>query len=260
MSERVRERALPFRGWAWVSGAQARLWAIVLAAAIFMALAAPFGTSAQPLVERLGFWVVGTIGGILAGKALDARLGGFERVRLGWLVKAAVLIVVVTPPMAVVASAAAAAIHRQPIDWAFCLKTMPPIAFVGAGFAGLLTLARHVRDAAPAKAQAETDPGLDGLLPARLVGARLLALEAQDHYVRVYTDRGAELVLIGFEMALKKVSALDGRRVHRSWWAARTAVQGVRRGGGRAVLTLAGGVQAPVSRRYARRLRSEGWY
>ncbi|HVL41148.1 MAG TPA: hypothetical protein VM348_03255, partial [Brevundimonas sp.] len=37
-------------------------------------------------------------------------------------------------------------------------------------------------------------------------------------------------------------------------------VRGVSRGDGRAVLTLEGGIVAPVSRRYARALREAGWY
>ena len=69
-----------------------------------------------------------------------------------------------------------------------------------------------------------------------------------------------DLVLMDFAGALARVSGLEGRRVHRSWWVARAAVVGVRRGDGRAMLTLAGGPSAPVSRRYATELRSAGWY
>jgi DNA-binding LytR/AlgR family response regulator len=65
---------------------------------------------------------------------------------------------------------------------------------------------------------------------------------------------------MAFETALAKVAHLDGRRIHRSWWVARFAIAGVERGDGRATLTLQGGALAPVSRRYARSLRSEGWY
>jgi DNA-binding LytR/AlgR family response regulator len=85
-------------------------------------------------------------------------------------------------------------------------------------------------------------------------------MEAEDHYVLIHTDRGASLVLTAFETALSKVTHLDGMRIHRSWWVARAAVVGVQRGDGRATLALSGGIQAPVSRRYARLLRAAGWY
>jgi len=48
--------------------------------------------------------------------------------------------------------------------------------------------------------------------------------------------------------------------VHRSWWVARDAVTDARRGDGKATLTLANGVEAPVSRAYAKALREAGWF
>ncbi len=50
------------------------------------------------------------------------------------------------------------------------------------------------------------------------------ALHAQDHYVEVFTDEGSELLLIRFEDALKEVYPIDGIRVHRSNWVARSAI------------------------------------
>ena len=157
------------------------------------------------------------------------------------------------------AAFAASLVEHRPIDWEVTWRTAPQIALVGAALAALLLMARRP----PAPVVAPTLPDdrrIGGLLPLRLAGARLLALEAQDHYVRVHTDRGSDLVLVSLEAALAKVTHLEGRRVHRSWWVARQAMAGVKRGDGRAVLSLPGGLQAPVSRRYARQLRAAGWY
>ncbi len=230
-----------------------------MAASIFMALAAPFGTDGEPVILRLGFWVIGVGVGYFAARALDARLKSFERIRLPNAGRAAVLVAIVTAPAAVAASTAAALLHHRPIDWPLCWKTMPQIAMVGAGFSALAFLADRPGASRPEAAQVD-DPTLGGLLPPKLSGARLLALEAQDHYVRLHTDRGSALVLTGLEEAIAKAASIDGQRVHRSWWVARAAVADVRRGGGRAVLGLGAGVQAPVSRRYARLLRAAGWY
>jgi DNA-binding LytR/AlgR family response regulator len=60
--------------------------------------------------------------------------------------------------------------------------------------------------------------------------------------------------------AIAAVETLDGAQTHRSWWVARPAVASVSRGDGRAVLTLSNGVEAPVSRTYAPKLREAGWY
>lgn len=227
-------------------------------AAVFMAAVGPFGTWKEPLHERLGFWVIGMTGAILAGSGLDHCLR-----RMTWFgsrpaARAVANVVIFAAPAGLIASALAAVVQGSQIDWPLYRQTVPQILLVGLGFVGLIhllgrrtTIARH---------RGLGDSTIGGLLPPKLAGARLLALEAQDHYVRVHTDRGASLVLETFEIALAKVSHLDGARTHRSWWVARGAVNGIERGDGRATLTLSGGTQAPVSRRYARCLRSAGWY
>lgn len=97
-------------------------------------------------------------------------------------------------------------------------------------------------------------------LPPRLQRAPLLALQAEDHYLRVHTDAGDALILMRLGDAIAAVQGLDGRQTHRSWWVARVAVDAVARGDGRATLTLSNGVEAPVSRTHAPGLREAGWY
>jgi len=60
--------------------------------------------------------------------------------------------------------------------------------------------------------------------------------------------------------AIEELQGLEGAQVHRSWWVARAAIADVRRGDGRAVLTLVSGAEVPVSRTYAPQLRAAGWY
>ena len=60
--------------------------------------------------------------------------------------------------------------------------------------------------------------------------------------------------------AVTELEGLEGAQVHRSWWVARDAVTGARRGDGRATLEVEGGLTVPVSRRYARALREAGWF
>jgi DNA-binding LytR/AlgR family response regulator len=97
-------------------------------------------------------------------------------------------------------------------------------------------------------------------LPPRLRGATLHAVQAEDHYLRLHTDRGSDLILMRLSDAVAELEGLEGAQTHRSWWVARDAVRDVKRNDGRAALTLEGGVVAPVSRRYARALREAGWY
>ncbi|MFN3558744.1 MAG: LytTR family DNA-binding domain-containing protein [Brevundimonas sp.] len=97
-------------------------------------------------------------------------------------------------------------------------------------------------------------------LPPKLRGATIRAVQSEDHYLRLHTDRGSDLILMRLSDALSELDGLEGAQTHRSWWVARHAVRSVSRGEGRATLTLDDGLEVPVSRRYARALREAGWY
>jgi hypothetical protein len=96
-------------------------------------------------------------------------------------------------------------------------------------------------------------------LSAKRRSARLIAIEAEDHYVRVHTDGGSELVAMRFADALEELAHAHGFRVHRSWWVVGDAIEGVRwtRSGGE--IRLEAGIVAPVSRTYAASLKTAGW-
>lgn len=94
--------------------------------------------------------------------------------------------------------------------------------------------------------------------PAGLAG-RLLALEMEDHYMRVHTDAGSDLILCRMRDAARDLAAADGMQVHRSYWVARTAVSRVERRNERPVLVLENGLVAPVGRTYIARVRAAGW-
>lgn len=95
-------------------------------------------------------------------------------------------------------------------------------------------------------------------IPARL-GRDLLVLESEDHYVRIHTALGSDLVLMRLGDAVEALRGVDGLRVHRSYWVARAAVVRADRVGRRLTLTLKNGVEVPVSRTYAAALREHGW-
>jgi hypothetical protein len=115
------------------------------------------------------------------------------------------------------------------------------------------------RRLAGARAPAETPaPRLAARLPAT-VGREIFGLEAEDHYVRVHTDRGSALLLMRMADAVDELDGLEGLRVHRSWWVAKAAVRACAKEGRRMVLTLADGSKAPVTREAVPQLRRAGW-
>ena len=97
-------------------------------------------------------------------------------------------------------------------------------------------------------------------LSAKRRGARLIAIEAHDHYLRVHTDAGVELITLRLSDAVEELAQAHGWRVHRSWWVAADAIEAVRwrRGGGE--IRLPGDLRAPVSRTYSAHLKEAGWF
>jgi hypothetical protein len=91
-------------------------------------------------------------------------------------------------------------------------------------------------------------------LPPERRGA-LIALEAEDHYLRVHTDRGNALIHLRFGDALARLVGMDGLQVHRSWWIMRGAVTKLERNGDRLSIVLRNGLHVPVSRTYALAVR-----
>lgn len=102
-------------------------------------------------------------------------------------------------------------------------------------------------------------PELRAKLSPRLARARLIAVEAEDHYLRVHTDAGSGLIHMSLSAALASLRDHDGLQVHRSWWVARRAVEAARWRKGRGVLTLTGGLEAPVSESRAAAVRALDW-
>jgi len=94
-------------------------------------------------------------------------------------------------------------------------------------------------------------------LPPRL-GSELLYLEMQDHYLRVVTRAGSDLLLIRFRDALDELAGAEGFQVHRSWWVARAAITEARLQQGRWSLILSDGAEVPVSRTYLSVAREAG--
>lgn len=255
--------------------------AIGLVAALVLAYLGALGTGAAPLGHRLAYWAAVILPGSLIGIAVQETVNAWGRLannRAGEIALVALLISVPHSFLVIVASALF-----------FGLAAITPMVVVEFWLAVLvialvLTAINHlaaVPDAAPVPAPVlgplpepaplervpEPDPAaLPALpeliaekLPVRLRQARLIAIEAEDHYLRVHTDAGSDLVLMRMADACALLPESAGARVHRSWWAARGAAEALSRQGGKAELTLQGGLTVPVSRAMQASLREQGW-
>lgn len=112
----------------------------------------------------------------------------------------------------------------------------------------------------------ELQPATDPAAPARLydrlpaaLGTDLIALEMEDHYLRVHTAVGSDLILLRMRDAMAELDGLDGAQVHRSWWVCRAAIGRVERDGRNVRLLLSNGLSVPVARNMVPVLKASGW-
>ena len=96
-------------------------------------------------------------------------------------------------------------------------------------------------------------------LPVKFHTADLWAVSSEDHYCRVFTSLGSDLILIRLSDVDRELADADGLRVHRSWWVARKGVARAERGDGRLKLVLRSGEEVPVSRSYQAAVKDAGF-
>ncbi len=248
--------------------------ALAGAAALFLSLSGAFGSGGAPWTLRLLYWLLAIGGGTLIAGVAAARVNDSRWSEGGLWRPVALVTALATPPIALLAWALYAAMFaRGRLEPALLPGFVLPAGAVTAVLALVTALVERrpvmthatpiaATPAAPVAPTSATPVAARLLdrLPPRLRGAELHAVEAEDHYLRLHTSRGSDLVLMRLADALGELEGIEGARTHRSWWVARAAVQGAERGDGRAVLRLPGGLEAPVSRTYAPALREAGWF
>jgi len=92
-----------------------------------------------------------------------------------------------------------------------------------------------------------TLPAFLSRLPARLEPDELLAIKAEQHYIRVYTPNREYMVLYRFSDAIHELDSSKGIQVHRSYWVNTTSVASICTRAKDFHLSLASGAKIPVS-------------
>lgn len=235
---------------------------VAFVAGAFLAFSGAFGSGGTPLGQRLIYWVSMLVLGGLWGHVCGALVTRFIDADARPWATAAILTAVITGPLTVgVWAATGLFFYQRLLPIAVLVNFLPAVLLITAVLSALNVFLGRERPV-------ETHAGAPGAAPARFLerlpprlrGARLIAVQAEDHYLRLHTDRGSDLILMRLTDALAELEGLEGAQTHRSWWVAKDAVAAVARGDGRAALTLDGDLTAPVSRRYAKALREAGWW
>jgi DNA-binding LytR/AlgR family response regulator len=235
---------------------------VAAAASLLLTVTGAFETGGRPFHERLIYWLIVMSAGSAWGRLCQSFLA--RRVSLEgrpWLHVLALTAIVAGPMCLFVWAATGLFFQGRLFPVSRLAFLVIPVLTVTAAVCALVVLLGR---AIPVRTRAAADPArpvrFAERLPPHLRGAGLIAVEAEDHYLRVHTDRGSDLILMRLSDAVSELEGVEGAQTHRSWWVAKDAVRGASRGDGRATLMLEGGIAAPVSRRYARALRDSGWY
>jgi hypothetical protein len=232
-----------------------RVLAVATVVGTFLSLFGPFSPLDQWLQRSALFFAYSWIGSLLG--LFSARLlfvWGFPSSN-SWLIGLATG-VQMAPAMGLVVWLGASIDNRHVVPLAYLPEIFWDTALIciGASMVGVLaSRTRTVVAAAPAP------PKFLERLPLKLRGAEIWAVEAEDHYLRLHTSKGQDLILMRLSDAVAELEGIEGAQVHRSWWVSRDAIADAKRGDGRATLTLKDGAQVPVSRTYAAILREKNW-
>jgi hypothetical protein len=232
---------------------------LLLGLGLVMGALGPYRTLDLPPLLRTAYWLLAVIGSGLMGIAVDTVIG--PRIRRLWL-RVALVSLAMTPPVTLFIYALNAVMLDLPRRW----WLLPQLGWQVLVVALLLMALRALAWRRVIETRTVIEPPLpeaERVFRLRLSfkrrTARLIAVEAEDHYVRVHTDAGSELLSMRFAEAIDELARAHGHRLHRSWWAAADAIEAIRWNRGTGEARLAGGLTAPVSRGHAADLKAAGW-
>lgn len=223
----------------------------------------PFDTDRQPLIPRTAFWTAISVCWFLLLGLCTITLNNAPRFRAwpaGW--RSAVVLLAASVPMLPLAGLAIQALEGGHLGVTRLAGLYAKVLLLGAGLSFfhrsvVAQLTSGLQPSAtphavsPARATVPEHPALCRLA-ARLPPAdrgRICCLSMEDHYVRVHTEAGSQLLLMRFSDAIAELDGLPGLRVHRSWWIAEGVADALDRSGRTAAFRV-GHITVPVSRPY----------
>lgn len=260
---------------------QIRDVAVFAGMGLLLAVLNPFGSVTEvPLATGILYWVSLVLWGGLLGKGLAWLLGKLAPNLPAWAFFGALSVLMTAVVYPAVALEQAFVMH-QPIPlgrtvefvfyvWLITLVSSTGIELGFRAFGKRSGIFDHTAGplptgpppVAPPAAAPMTTPGAPPFLdrlPVRLRSSTIYAVQSEDHYLRVHTSGGEELILMRIADAIRELATLDGLQTHRSWWVARDGLADAARANGKLVLKLKSGAEAPVSRTYLRAVKDKGW-
>ncbi len=249
----------------WPSRGRWRPYLAAILVGLFLGFAGPFGSyPAFPTATRYAFWLGLTAAGVVAALAAQAVIP-LTRLRAGSIRIVTVALVSAVPMTFVVAWAMSLV---QP--GRFFMPQQLPALFVAVAAVQLLVVyattvtvpmadSGEAFDRAPVLGEPEAEVVFPTAISSRLppgIGSDIIALETEDHYLRVHAAGGNVLILMRMADAVASIDPRLGAQVHRRWWVAQAAVTGVQTEGQKLFLRLVDERLVPVGRTFSAAARA----
>lgn len=227
----------------------------MLALGVILGISGPFDTlRLLPALPRMLYWVTVVVLTFATGNLMATLVHTALKARPIWVVLAASTCAIGLAVTAVLAVLNLLAFGLWYDGWQGFVTQLGTVMLIAAvvelcGFA--------LRNEPPQPAATATTIALLDRLPLDKRGP-LVALSAEDHYVRVTTTKGTELLLMRLSDAIKEVGEQAGLQTHRSHWVALDQIKKVNRINDRGEATLSDGTTRPISRGYMPAVRAAG--
>ncbi|SMX32957.1 CO-responsive transcriptional regulator RcoM [Octadecabacter ascidiaceicola] len=226
-----------------------------LGASLILAIVGPFETDTAMLaLPRFAYWgiivvlcySVGYFGNIYADHLAGPRAGLLRR------------LFVAVPLTAIGVLAVVYILNGLALNYWATGRELVVIASNVIVISAIITAVFYVANSHNAKTEIPASgPSLQDRIPFDKRGS-LISVSVEDHYVRVRTTKGEEMILMRLADAMREVGDTPGLQVHRSHWIALDQVTSVARKGDGAVLSMSQGPDIPVSRANISKIKEAG--
>ncbi|MFK7843514.1 MAG: LytTR family DNA-binding domain-containing protein [Sphingorhabdus sp.] len=229
-----------------------------------MTILAPLGTDTMSFWPRLAYWFILMESGALIGVGVVLAMQHWGKLfDQRWAEMALIAFIIAVPLSLIIIGTMTIFVGAQ------SLSIIDFLSLFGIAFAicwAMTALSYFTTQSQPSMVTATDARDNMGTgifaerLPLPLRNKQLLALKAEDHYLRVFVEGGSELILLRLSDAITELGDDLGAQTHRSWWVTKSAIAKIRKTDGRATLTLSNGEEVPVSRSHYRKLKNDGWF
>lgn len=143
-----------------------------------------------------------------------------------------------------------------PINFKNYIGFLPAVLFISFFF----TIIHAMLDKVPLQTHQNISnkierPKLIEKLPIKYRNAQIFAIKSEDHYLRIYTSLGEELMLYRLSDAIIDLDGIEGVQTHRSWWVAIDAIENSIKDYGKNKFLIKNQIEVPISRSYIKAIK-----